>query len=88
LPIPELDVLVEYLEAVHQRTLSVVDKLTQEGLDAAPDQARLDYTLAVSLRHLATDKNNHHGQIDFIRGLQDEAWNATPGIAIVPPVPS
>ena len=88
LPIPDLDVLVEYLEAVHQRTLALVYKLTQEGLDAAPDQARLDHTLAVSLRHLATHKNNHHGQVDFIRGLQDETWNATPGIAIVLPVPS
>jgi uncharacterized damage-inducible protein DinB len=86
LPIPELGVLVDYLQAVHQRTLALVSELRQEALDGAPDQSRPDHTLAVSLRHLTTHKNNHHGQIDFIRGLQDDMWNATPGIGIVPPL--
>ena len=88
LPIPELGVLVDYLQAVHQRTLALVSELTQEGLDAAPDQARPHHTLAVSLRHLTTHKNNHHGQIDFIRGLQDDMWNAIPGIGVVPSLPA
>ena len=87
LPIPELDVLVDYLQAVHQRTQAAVSELAPDRLDAAPDPARPEYTLAVSLRHLITHKNNHHGQIDFIRGLQDETWNATPGIGVVPPPP-
>ncbi len=26
-----------------------------------------------------THKNNHHGQIDYIRGLQDEVWDLPPG---------
>ena len=88
MPIPELGVLVDYLQAVHQRTLALVSELTQEGLDAAPDQSRPDHTLAVYLRHLTTHKNNHHGQVDFIRGLQDDMWNAIPGIGVVPSLPA
>jgi len=41
----------------------------------APDPDRPDFTVAGSLRHLVTHKNNHHGQIDYLRGLQDEAWD-------------
>ena len=36
---------------------------------AAPDPDRPDFTVAGSLRHLVTHKNNHHGQIDYLRGL-------------------
>ena len=41
----------------------------------APDPDRPDFTVAGSLRHLVTHKNNHHGQIDYLRGLQDKAWD-------------
>ena len=41
----------------------------------APDPERPDLTVAGSLRHLITQKNNHHGQIDYLRGLQEEAWD-------------
>ena len=85
LPIPELGVLVDYLQAVHQRTLALVSELTQEGLDAAPDQSRPDHTLAVSLRHLTTHKNNHHGQVDYIRGLQNQTWDLPPDTSAVLP---
>ena len=87
LPIPELGIMLDYLQAVHERTLTAVCKLTEENLNSSPDPTRSDHTLAVYLRHLTTHKNNHHGQIDFIRGLQDNTWNATPGIGLVPPLP-
>lgn len=28
---------------------------------------------------LITHKNNYHGQIDYIRGLQDEVWDLPAG---------
>ena len=38
--------------------------------------------LADVLRHLATHKNNHHGQIDFLRGLQQDDWDLPPGTGV------
>ncbi len=83
LAIPSLEVLVGYAEAVQQRTARYVSGLTPEGLDLAPDPARLELTVGSSLRHLITHKNNHHGQIDYLRGLQDEAWDLPPGTGVV-----
>ena len=31
-----------------------------------------------SLRHVIVHKNNHHGQIDYLRGLLEEDWDLTP----------
>ena len=33
--------------------------------------------------YLITHKNPHQGQIDFIRGLQDDAWDLPAGAAMV-----
>ena len=33
--------------------------------------------------YLITHKNHHQGQIDFIRGLQDDEWDLPPGTGIV-----
>ncbi len=85
LAIPSLEVLVGYAEAVQQRTARYVSGLTPEGLDQAPDAASPEQTVASSLRHLITHKNNHHGQIDYLRGLQDEAWDLPRGAGIVLP---
>jgi len=39
--------------------------------------------VATQLRHMITHKNNHHGQVDFIRGLRYPEWDHTPGTGIV-----
>ncbi len=85
LAIPSLEVLVGYAKAVEQRTARYVAELTPEELDQTPDQAHPEQTVAGSLRHLITHKNNHHGQIDYLRGLQDEDWDLPPGTGIVLP---
>jgi len=41
--------------------------------------------VAGSLRHLITHKNNHHGQIDYLRGLQEEARDLPRGTGVVLP---
>ena len=85
LAIPSLDVLVGYAEAVHQRTLGYLADLTPDSLDKLPDPARPEYDVSGSLRHLITHKNNHHGQIDYLRGLQDEVWDLPRGTGVVLP---
>ena len=87
LPVPSLSVLMGYIEATHWQTRRYLSTLTADALgDAVPSQPEL--IIAASLRHLITHKNNHHGQIDFIRGLQDETWDLRPGTGVVlPPSP-
>ena len=53
----------------------------------APDPDQPDFTVAGSLRHLVTHKNNRHGQINYLRGLYDEAWDLPRGTGIVLPRP-
>ena len=83
LPIPELGVLTDYLKAAHAQTLAYLSTLTPDDLDGTPDPAQTGRTLAASLRHLITHLNNHHGQVDYIRGLQEESWDLPPGTGIV-----
>ena len=51
----------------------------------APDPGRPDLTVAGPLLHLITHKNNHHGQIDYLRGLQEEARDLPRGTGVVLP---
>lgn len=83
LPIPDLDVLIGYTKAVHQAFRDYISGLRVEDLDLHPSPDQPERTVASSLRHLITHKNNHHGQIDYIRGLQDETWDLPPGTGSV-----
>ena len=85
LPIPNLVVLTGYSEAVHEKAQSILPELPEERLNEARDPNRPQRTVAMTLRHLITHKNNHHGQIDYIRGLQDQSWDLPPGTGIVLP---
>lgn len=85
LAIPELSVLTDYLKAAHEQTLAFLSTLKPDDLDAAPDPSQPERTLAASLRHLITHMNNHHGQVDYIRGLQDDSWDLPMGTGIVLP---
>ena len=85
LPIPELDILLGYLIAAHQQALHYCSTVTLDDLARAPDPTQPERTVASTLRHVITHKNNHHGQIDFIRGLQDTSWDLPPGTGVVLP---
>ena len=80
---PRLDDVRAYLVALHADTLEKLRGLTPEDLDRVPDPAQPDRNVATQLRHMITHKNNHHGQIDFIRGLRHPEWDLTPGTGIV-----
>ena len=83
LPVPALDVLTGYLKAAHDQTLEFLSALTADNLGVAPNPSQPERTTAALLRHMITHKNNHHGQIDYIRGLQDETWDLPPGTGLV-----
>ena len=82
LPIPSLDVLLGYSEAVHKRTMAFVSGLDSNQLDHPLTDGIENYSVGNCLRHLITHQNNHHGQIDYIRGLQDEKWDLPTGTGV------
>jgi uncharacterized damage-inducible protein DinB len=80
---PRLDDIKAYLEAVHRDTLERLRGLSPADLDRVPDPRQPERNVATYFRHMITHKNNHHGQIDFIRGLRHPEWELTPGTGIV-----
>ena len=76
---PALDDLLAYLNAVHQNTIEVVRGMSPAALDVVPDPSKPERNAAALFRHLITHKNNHHGQIDYIRGLIQSEWDLPPG---------
>ena len=80
---PRLDDVRAYLLALHADTLEKLRGLTPDGLDRVPDPAQPDRNVATQLRHMITHKNNHHGQIDYIRGLLRPEWELKSGTGVV-----
>lgn len=76
---PRLEDVRAYLEAVHRDTLEKLRSMTPADLDRVPDQHQPEHDVAAYFRHMITHKNNHHGQIDFIRGLRHPQWELKPG---------
>jgi uncharacterized damage-inducible protein DinB len=64
--------LLEYLDAVHDRTCAMVEALTPADLDRVVDR-RWDppVTLGVRLVSIADDDLQHAGQAAYVRGLLD-----------------
>jgi hypothetical protein len=64
------DVLLDYLDAVHERTLSTLQRLVPADLDRIVDR-RWDppVTLGVRLISIADDGLQHAGQAAYVRGL-------------------
>ena len=86
LHIPPPNVLLAYAEAVNRRTAQFLSKLPPAALDAPISPTQPPQTIGGSLRHLIVHKNNHHGQIDYLRGLQESDWDLPRGAgAILPP---
>lgn len=85
LHIPPPTVLLAYAEAVHRRTTHFLSKLPPAALDAPTVPAQTAQTVAGSLRHLIVHKNNHHGQIDYLRGLQESDWDLPRGAGAILP---
>lgn len=80
---PKLEDLLDYMEAVHQDILNRLQQLSPDDLDRASDPERPERNLAMSLRHIITHINNHHGQVDYIRGLMQPGWDLPPLTGII-----
>ena len=85
LPIPDLTVLVGYAHAVGEQSRRLLGNLTADRLDQPSGASQPQQSVAGTLRHLITHKNNHHGQVDYIRGLQNQTWDLPPGTGAVLP---
>jgi len=81
LEIPDLALLRAYQQEAAERAGEFAGGLQDTDLDR-PSTSWQGMRLADVLRHLATHKNNHHGQIDFLRGLQQDAWDLPPGTGV------
>ena len=79
LAIPSPDVLLSYFKAVNERTMRFILSLDDAGLDAYLEPHEPRRTVADSLRHVIVHQNNHHGQVDYLRGLQEEDWDLPRG---------
>jgi len=83
LPPPGLADLLSYMSALHQNTMEKLSNLSSEDLDRSPNPSNPERTIALLFRHLIVHTNNHHGQIDYIRGLMQKDWDLPPGTGIV-----
>ena len=68
---------------MHGRCIEYITGLTSNDLDQPLNTDRQNYSVGNCLRHLITHQNNHHGQIDYIRGLQDETWDLPVGTGVI-----
>ncbi|MFC1985190.1 DinB family protein [Chloroflexota bacterium] len=85
LPPPKLVDLLSYIDALHKDTLDRLHSLSQDDLDRVPDPSHPERPIASYFRHLVIHTNNHHGQVDYIRGLMQMGWDLLPGTGIVQP---
>ena len=79
LAIPAPEVLLAYADAVSRRSVQFLEMLDDARLDDHMGQREPRQTTGGSLRHIIVHKNNHHGQIDYLRGLQEEDWDLPSG---------
>ena len=85
LAIPAPEVLLAYAEAVNAHTARFLVSLKDARLEEHMGGRDQQETVSDSLRHVIVHKNNHHGQINYLRGLQEEDWDLTPGTGRILP---
>ncbi len=69
-PTPKLDDLRGYAQAVHEKTLAVVDAANTEETREEPWPKGQKRTVGWILAHVATEVALHVGQVDYLRGVQ------------------
>jgi len=68
-PVPGLDLLTAYADAVREKTLAYIKSLDAGKLDEAKDFGRRQGTVGSALAHLITEVGEHSGQIGYLRGV-------------------
>jgi uncharacterized damage-inducible protein DinB len=85
LPLPLPAELLGYLDATFVRAIALVEGLDDAALDRALEPAPAGepaLIVAAQLRHLLTHANHHHGQLDYLRGLQQPGWDLPRGTGL------
>ena len=85
LAIPSIDTLTGYLKTAHLKTSGYIATLSDDRLAEIPETYPRGASVGQAIRHLITHKNNHHGQVDFLRGLQDPEWDLPRGTGMTLP---
>ncbi|HEY40963.1 MAG TPA: DUF664 domain-containing protein [Dehalococcoidia bacterium] len=68
-PVPRLEDLCEYAQAVRENTLAFLETLAPEKLLEVPRADHPGETTGMILAHLITEIALHVGQIDYLRGV-------------------
>lgn len=68
-PVPDMAVLREYVDAVRQKTLAVLEAITPEKL-SEPLSPERPGTAGDTLGRMSTEIAMHVGQIAYLRGMQ------------------
>lgn len=85
LPPPKLEDLLSYRAKVHQDTIEKLRSLSPDDFNRVPNPEQPLRPITSYFRHLITHNNNHHGQIDFIRGLMQQNWDLPPRTSTIQP---
>jgi len=68
-PVPKLEVLRGYANAVREKTLAFLNSVTPKKLSEVPSTDRPD-SVGASLGRMSTEIAMHVGQIGYLRGMQ------------------
>ena len=68
-PVPTLDLLQAYANAVREKTLAHIESLTPEMLEEEKDFGWRKGTVGWVFSHLITEIGEHSGQIGYLRGV-------------------
>ncbi len=69
-PVPELETLRGYADAVRNETLAFLEPLPSEKLSEVPRPDRSPDSIGATLSHISTEIALHVGQIAYLRGVQ------------------
>ena len=69
-PLPKLEVIRGYADAVWQKTLAFLKSIPPKRLSEVPRPDRSTEPVGATLGHMATEIALHVGQIAYLRGIQ------------------
>ena len=69
-PVPKMEELRKYANAVHEKTMAFLNSVSAGKLDEVPRPDRSPDAIGTSLGHMSTEIALHVGQICYLRGMQ------------------
>ena len=69
-PVPKMEVLIDYTNAVREKMLAYINSIAPEKLAEIPRPERSQDSIGAILGRMSTEVALHVGQIAYLRGLQ------------------